>query len=148
MNKSIKYGLLTGAALIVYFLLMKLAGLEGNFALRFVNFFILISGCYLLLRSIYSGKNADGSYFSGLVAGVVLSVTAVITFTAFMALYVLAIDPEFMKILENSQIWGNHLELEQAAFAIIIEGMASGVVITYSLMQYFKRFINDGVKRA
>lgn len=148
MNKPIKYGLLTAAALTVYFLLMKLAGLEGNFALRFVNFFIIIGGCYLLLRNMYSGANGDDSYFTGLIAGVVLSVTAVITFTAFLAVYVLAIDPAFMKILENSQIWGSHLELEQAAFAIIIEGIASGVVISFALMQYFKQFINNGVKRA
>lgn len=148
MNRPIKYGLLTALALIVYFLLMKLAGLESNFALRFLNFLIIIGGCYLLLRKMYSGGNAEDSYFSGLIAGVVLTVTAVITFTAFLAVYVLAIDPAFMDVLEDSQIWGSHLELEQAAFAIIIEGIASGVIISFILMQYFKQFINNGIKQA
>ena len=148
MNKPIKYGLLTALVLIVYFLLMKLAGQESNFALRFLNFFIIIGGCYFLLRNMYSGPDADSSYFNGLISGVVLTVTAVITFTAFMAVYVLLIDPSFMSVLENSQIWGSHLELEQAAFAIIIEGIASGVVISFALMQHFKRFIDNGIKRA
>jgi len=148
MNNTTKYGLSTALALIIYFLIMKLLGLEGNFALRFFNFFILISGCYFLLKKIYSEGEGGTSYFTGLISGVVLTVTAVVVFTVFMAVYVLFIDPSFMAILEESQIWGSHLELEQAAFAIIIEGIASGVVISFALMQYFKKYIDNGVKRA
>ncbi len=140
MNTSVKYGIYTALALTVYFLLMKIAGQEDNFALRFLNFFILIGGVYFLLKYKFQKDPEPTSYFEGLIAGVVMSVAAVVIFTAFLALYIVAIDPAFMEVMENSQIWGNHLEIEQMAFAILIEGLASGVVISFAWMQYFKQF--------
>ncbi len=140
MNTSVKYGIYTALALTVYFLLMKIAGQEDNFALRFLNFFILIGGVYFLLKYKFQKDPEPTSYFDGLIAGVVMSVAAVVIFTAFLALYIVAIDPAFMEVMENSQIWGNHLEIEQMAFAILIEGLASGVVISFAWMQYFKQF--------
>lgn len=140
MNTSIKYGIYTALALTAYFLLMKVAGQEENFALRFLNFFILIGGVYLFLKYKYITDPEPTGYFEGLIGGVVLTVSAVIVFTAFLALYIAVIDPAFMEVMENSQIWGSHLEVEQMAFAILIEGLASGVVISFAWMQYFKQF--------
>lgn len=140
MNTSIKYGIYTALALTGYFLLMKIAGQEDNFALRFLNFFILIGGVYFLLKQKFQKDPEPTSYFNGLIGGVVMSVAAVVVFTAFLALYIVTIDPSFMEVMENSQIWGNHLEIEQMAFAILIEGLASGVVISFAWMQYFKQF--------
>ncbi len=137
MNRTIKYGLLTSLFLIIYFILMKLIGQEANFSLRFLNFFILIGGVYALLANSYA-KSPMPSYFEGLISGLLLTVTAVVAFVIFLAAYVSFIDPGFIEILENSRIWGNRLSIGEAAFAIFIEGIASGVVISFAWMQYFK----------
>lgn len=79
------------------------------------------------------------SYFEGLGSGLVMTVTAVLIFLGFLGIYVTTIDPDFIDVLENSKIWGNDLTLNQAGFAILIEGIASGAVISFAWMQHFKR---------
>lgn len=143
MNKGITYGLYTALGLIFYFLAMKVIGQETNIWLRLLNFFILGAGVYMLLKKMFGKKHTYYSYFDGLKMGVVLTVTAVATFVIFLALYVEFVDPAFIAILENSQIWGNQLTIEEAAFAILIEGLASGVVISFTWMQHFKKNLSD-----
>jgi len=136
MTNHIKYGLLTSLALIVYFLSMKLFGLETNFYLRFLNFLIIIIGVYALLKKEVA--KPESTYFSALVKGISMTVVTVVTFLIFLAIYIKGFDPSFIELMENTQIWGNNLTVTQASFAVFIEGMASGVVITFAWLQYFK----------
>lgn len=140
MRNTIRFGLLTAAGLIAYFLFMKLSGQESNFALRFFNFFIVIGGVFLLLKNKFIDHERGNSYFNGLTSGVVMTSIAVSTFLLFMAGYTMMIDPAFLTVLESSEIWGSNLGLLEASFAIFIEGIASGVVITFAWMQYFKSY--------
>jgi hypothetical protein len=143
MNKGITYGLYTALGLIFYFLIMKVIGQETNVWLRLFNFFILAAGVYQLFKKMYRGNHVHYSYFDGLKMGVVLTVTAVAVFVIFLALYVEFVDPAFISIMENSQIWGNQLTIEEAGFAILIEGLASGVIISFAWMQHFKKNFSD-----
>lgn len=136
MTNYIKYGLFTALALILYFLSMKLFGLEKNFYLRFLNFLIIIIGTYALIKQEL--KSSDATYFSTLVKGISMTVITVFGFLIFLAIYIKAFDPSFIEVMEESQIWGNQLSVVQASVAIFIEGMASGVVITFVWLQYFK----------
>lgn len=142
MKLPIKYGALTALGLIVYFVLMKLLGLETNFLLRIFNFVFIVAGIYAMYRAMYNAPNDGPSYFAGLGSGIVLTVTAVIVFLVFLGAYVTYFDPDFMQILEDSQIWGADLELVEITFAIFVEGLASGLIISFGLMQYFKKNIN------
>ncbi len=143
MKLPIKYGALTALGLIVYFVLMKLLGLETNFLLRIFNFVFIIAGIYAMYRVMYNAPNEGPSYFAGLGAGVVLTVTAVLVFLVFLGAYVTYVDPSFMQVLEDSKIWGADLELVEITFAIFVEGLASGLIISFGLMQYFKNNINS-----
>ncbi len=143
MRNTIRFGLLTAAGLIAYFLFMKLIGQETNFALRFFNFFIIIGGTFLLFKRLFVDSEHRVSYFNGLISGVLMNVVAVATFLVFMAGYTTFLDPQFLGVLESSKIWGSHLGLLEASFAIMIEGIASGVVISFSWMQYFKSYTLD-----
>lgn len=141
MNLGFKYGLFTAAGLIVYFLLMNVFGLETNLVLRFFNFFIIIFGSYLVLRKLYKSDNPLPTYVEGLGISLLHCVTAVVAFVLFLAGYIYAVNPSFIQILEESHIWGNNLAIHEAAFAILIEGIASGAAISFAWMQYFKRYI-------
>lgn len=139
-RKGYVYGLLIGAALIVYFLLMKVLGLESNFYLRIFNFVILIAGVYFLLKNQIKDSKQSVTYFEGLGLGLRATITSVLVFVAFLAVYVNFFDPGFIKVLENSEIWGSDIKLSQAAVGIFIEGMASAIVISFAWMQYFKKY--------
>lgn len=141
MRKNIRYGLLTALGLIAYFLFMKLIGQESNFALRFLNFFILVGGTYFLFRDKFRHAGPEMNYFSGLSSGIVMNFVAVVGFLIFMAAYVSFLDPQFMEVLENAKIWGRNLQLSEASFAIFMEGTSSGVVISFTWMQYFQKYL-------
>lgn len=136
MTNYTKYGLFTSLALILYFLSMKLFGLETNFYLRFLNFLIIIIGVYALIKQEL--KKPEATYFSTLINGISMTVVTVLTFLVFLAVYIKFIDPSFIEVMEASNIWGNQLSVAQASVAIFIEGMASGLVITFAWLQYFK----------
>jgi len=136
MTNYIKYGLFTSLALIIYFLSMKLFGLETNFYLRFLNFLIIIVAIYALIKQEL--KKPEATYFSTLINGISMTVVTVLTFLVFLAVYIKFIDPSFIEVMEASNIWGNQLSVAQASVAIFIEGMASGLVITFAWLQYFK----------
>jgi hypothetical protein len=143
MRRGIIYGLFIGLALIVYFLAMKLLGLEHNFYLRIFNFVILIGGVYLLLRREFFQTDKSISYFEGLGLGLRATITAVLVFLVFLAIYVKVFDPGFIEVLEESQIWGTNITLNQAAIGIFIEGMASAIAISFAWMQYFKKYTSS-----
>jgi len=140
MRKGFVYGLMIGAALIAYFLLMKFIGLETNFYLRIFNFIILIGGVYFLLNSEIKKSKRSVTYFEGLGLGLRSTITSVVVFIAFLAAYIKFFDPDFMQVLESSKIWGTDITISQAATGIFIEGMASAIVISFAWMQYFKKY--------
>lgn len=143
MKKTIPYALFTGAALIAYFLIMKLLGLETNFYLRIFNFVIMTGGIYLLYRHTFKqGRSEHVGYLQALLMGAKLTTIAVVVFIIFLAAYIKLIDPSFVKVLDNAGIWSlNGVSLIQAMLGILIEGLASGYVISFVLMQFFKSSI-------
>ncbi|MCZ4407462.1 DUF4199 domain-containing protein [Cryomorphaceae bacterium 1068] len=140
MSKGFVYGLIMAAGLVAYFLLMKLLGLETNFYLRIFNFIILIAGVYFLMRNEIVRSTQSVTYFEGLGLGLRATVSSVIVFLIFLAGYINFFDPEFMQILKESEIWGTDITLSQAVTGILIEGIASSVVISFAWMQYFKKY--------
>lgn len=139
MSKSILYGVYTALGLMLYFLFMKILGLEANMYLRLFNGVIVIFGVYTLFKNRVNSKKPM-TYFEGLAMGFMMTLTAVISFIIFLGLYIKVFDPTFIDVLENSMIWGNNLTMSKAALALFIEGMASGAIISFVSMQYFKRY--------
>lgn len=146
MKRIYRIGLIAGAAMILYFLLMKLIGQETNLFLRFFNFVILMVATYLLHRKLFIAGGEKPSYVQGLTRGVLMNITAVVVLVVFIAAYTKFIDPEFVGVLEQSKIWGNHLSITNASFAVFMEGSASAVILSFVSMQYFKRYTPGQVK--
>lgn len=139
MSKSILYGIYTALGLMLYFLLMKIFGLEDNMYLRLFNAVIVVFGVYRLINNRVKSK-LPMSYVEGLFMGFTLSLVAVLNFIIFLGLYIKLFDPSFINILENSMIWGSNLTITKAALALFVEGMASGAIISFACMQYFKPY--------
>lgn len=143
MKRTIPYALFTSGALIVYFLLMKLAGLETNFYLRSLNLFIMIAGLFFLYRNTFVRGSDEGvGYLEGLLMGVQLTLISVVIFIVFLGVYIRFLDPEFMQVLESTGLWATSgVSITQAVIGILVEGLASGFMISFILMQYFKDII-------
>ena len=117
---------------------MKLFGLADIVELRMLNFVILGLGVYIAIKqNIKVNKETD--YLQNLGAGFIASVVAVGMFCFSSVFYLKFIDPEFIFILEKSGFWGGgELFPIQVAVAVFIEGMSSGLVMSFVMMQYFK----------
>lgn len=135
---TLKYALGIYGALIAYFFIMKIAGLEHFTQMRLFNFFIVLGGLYLLLRE--NMRNNTSNYFQNLFLGFRTAGLTIILTVVSLFIYLKAIDPSFMNVLESSMVWGNELTMFQVCLTIGIEGIASSYLLTYMVMQYMKNF--------
>jgi len=126
-------------SIVLFFFLMKLLKLDGNVALRMLNFVFVILGMNKAIKeNIY--KNRSFNYFHNLIIGFKTSILAVI-FTFFsLLIYLYYINPYYIHAIENLKIWGTNLNPEEVSFAILIEGLASSLIGSFILMQYWKTF--------
>ena len=147
-NLELKAGLLTSVALIVFFLLMRFIGLIQIVELRCLNFFILLAGVNLAFRYYRRQTTLNIEYFSGFFFGFYTALFAVIPFTLFVFFYLWKIDPSLVIGLKsNSLFMGIEVTPEKAAITTIIEGIVSGVLISFILMQYYRSGFKNLIKK-
>ncbi|WP_237276194.1 hypothetical protein [Tenacibaculum ovolyticum] len=135
----ISNALLIFGGIVSFFLLMKIFGLDNISELRFLNFGFILWGINNAIRTNMN-KNEESLYIHNFSAGIGTSVIAVGLSVIGLIFYVNFIDPNFMAILENSAFWGQNLSLSLVVFALAIEGIASSVICSFILMQYYKNY--------
>ena len=135
----INNALLIFAGIVVFFFLMKILGLENVSELRFLNFGFVIWGINRAIKTNIH-KNQESLYFNNFSVGIATSVVAVAFTIIGLIIYVDFIDPNLLTILENSSFWGQNLSLGLVVFALAIEGIASSVICSFILMQYYKNY--------
>ncbi len=135
---SIKHGILTAAGLIVFFLLSKFAGLADLLVLRLLNLPILVGGVLMAINHFKAQNKRKMAYLEGFGIGIFTSLIGVTTFAVFMLFYLTLIDPAFMDVIREKAMFGSYLNPFIASFTIVIEGLGSGLMITFTLMQYLK----------
>ena len=136
----IKNGLLSSVLLIISFITLCAYAhrLEIN-QLSVVNFFLLMLGVYFAIEN-YSPNGKEGSvdYFDGFKVGVYTSIVAVGIHTLFILFYAF-FDSSVLTEIKAGQVYGADLNLFTISGVTLFEGLASGLVITFCLMQYFKK---------
>lgn len=140
-NQSIPitYGIVTGLALIVYFLLLSTIGLHTNPIFSFVNAAICAVGIYACIKS-YRRRQGDAfKYQNGFMAGIFTGFYATIIFTVFFGIYY-ANNQSFSDSLLSSI--GLDLNSGLLILGVGIMGFASTLVVTLTLMQLFKKSWN------
>lgn len=139
--ESVKSGVFTGFGLIVYFLIMKAFDLHRNIELHYFNVVFLFFG---LRGSIKKIKSFSGElkYLEGLKIGFIVSLISILILNFFMLFYEFVIDPSFLNLLQEKISFGyvkSPLVTALSVFGLIfIEGLSSGFILTYILMQYYK----------
>lgn len=130
------YGLRIAGGLILYFLVMKFAGLLHVVELRLLNLFILIAGVYFALKKFKHTHGEHLHYFRALITGVATGAIGSLVFAAFLFIYVSILDRDFMQYLIENEPMGRFLNPYIASFIVALEGVFSGLLVTFILINF------------
>lgn len=125
--------------IVIYFLITKLFGLDEVSELRFFNFVFVLWGINNAIKTNIE-VNKETLYINNFTIGIATSILSVAFTIISLMIYVGFIEPNFMTVLENSSFWGKKLTLIMVIFAFAIEGIASSVICSFVLMQYYKNY--------
>ncbi len=136
--RNIGIGLLTTAGFAVYLASMHLLGLTQHVELRVLNFVILLGGVAYAIHKTKVDENVDFNYFTGFRAGMITSIVGVVTFAFLVLIYLEVINPELMIVVKEEQPFGAYMNVPTICAVMCVEGIASGFLATYMVMQYQK----------
>ena len=142
LSLPIRFGLVTSAVLIAYFLILRAFSLHENPWLRLANGVFMCLGIYFAIKTYKSISGDEFSYINGTKTALITGFIATVIFTVFMAIYMYQIDSEFAAGILKT--WG--LEYELGTFmlllTILIMGFATTLVLTLAFMQLLKKSWN------
>lgn len=129
------YGLKIAGGLIAFFLLMKVVGLVHHYELRFLNVFIQVGGIYFALKKFKETHEEHMNYFRGLITGVATGAIASGVFALFLFVY-MSVDSALMQGIIDNEPMGRYLNPYIAAFMVALEGLFSGLLFTFIIINY------------
>ena len=135
---TLKYGFYSFLGIASFFLLMKLAGWEEYAGLRSFNIIIALFFTNALARKNVH-KYPDMNYLESLASLFLSNALAVVLSGVGFIMYVRLIDPELLSHFNGGVLWGGRdISLFQFAAFLFLEGMAGSIIISFSIMQYWK----------
>lgn len=138
LSREWNNGILIFMGIGVYFLLMELLGLSDIFILRMLNILIVIFFVNKTIKSNYiDGKIA---YLDNIISGTVTSLIGVVLSVAALLGYISLKggDVYLSKLSQNFLFGGGDPSMYQFCIGLLFEGIASSVIITFTIMQYWK----------
>lgn len=129
------YGMKTAIGMAVFFVAMQLIGLSHHVELRLLNLFILAGGIYFALKKFKNTHEDHMNYFRGLVVGVATGAVASVVFAVFMFLY-MKVDSSLLASIQENEPMGHYLNEYMSAFIVALEGVFSGMLVTFLLINY------------
>jgi hypothetical protein len=135
------YGVRIAIGLIVYFVVMHLAGYSHHVELRLLNLLILVTGVYLALKKFRETHEYHLHYFRALVTGVSTAAIGSFIFAAFLFIYMTA-DESLMQSIRENEPMGRYMNPYIASFIVALEGVFSGLLVTFILINFVA---TDGV---
>ncbi len=129
------YGIKIAGGLIAYFLIMNFANLGHHVELRLLNLFIEVGGIYFALKKFKETHGSHINYFRALITGVTTASIGSLIFALFLFLY-MKLDNELMQSIIQNEPMGRYLNAYISAFIVLLEGVFSGLLVTFVLINY------------
>jgi hypothetical protein len=139
ISLPIRFGLVTSAVLIAYFLVLALFNKHTNPAFSFVNAIITGFGIYEAIRLSKLENPENFSYGEGFKTGLITGFIATILFTVFFLFYATEFNPDFLPELLKIMNGGLGADVGLVTAVVLIMGLATTVVSTLTVMQLFKK---------
>jgi hypothetical protein len=133
-----KVAALTAFGLIGFFLIMKLLELNTVVQFRYFNIVFLLFGVRRVLLRERAENDGKLEYLDGMMTGFMTAFLAAVMFSVFIFVY-LNIDGGFMQYLQITQPFGSYLTPASSGLITLVEGTASGAVITFAFMHLLNR---------
>lgn len=144
ISLPIRFGLVTTAVLIAYFLILAMFEKQTNPFFSFLNAAITAFGIYEAVR-LSKLQNPNGfSYGEGFKTGLITGFIATLFFTIFFLFYATEINTDFLPKLLAIMHGGLDADIGMVTFVVAIMGLATTVVSTLAIMQIFKNSGNVG----
>ena len=143
----VRFGLVTSAVLIAYFLVLAMFNQHTNPVYSFLNAGITAFGIYEAIRVFKLEQGDLFNYTSGFSAGLLTGATATVVFTVFFLFYSTEINQDFLPQLLTSLNVTFDINNGLLTFIVGIMGLVSTVVATLTIMQLFKNSRNMSQKK-
>jgi hypothetical protein len=132
-------GLITSAALLGYFFIMKSVGLAHVLELRFFNFLIAGIGIFYGISKLKNDLREDQFYLKGWAQGIYIAAVSVVTFSIVLSFYITYFDASLAQTIKTETNIGTSFSTFTLFITMLMEGMAGGAIITFVSMQFLKR---------
>lgn len=134
----VRFGLVTAAVLIAYFLILSLLGKHTNVFYSLFNGIITGFAIYEVIKYSRIQSPDTFDYKMGFTNGIVTGAVATILFTFFFAVYSTELNSDFLGQL--SEKWSSSYSNFKGIvfFTVAIMGFATTIVLTLAFMQLFK----------
>ncbi|MEI9921250.1 MAG: DUF4199 domain-containing protein [Bacteroidota bacterium] len=129
----LNYGLKIAGGLVAYFVVMNVIGLGNHVELRLLNLFILAAGIYFGIKKFKQSHDDHLNYFRALVTGVAIGAVASAIFGFLLFIY-MTVNSTFMASMVENEQMGLHLNPYIASFIVVLEGVFSGLLVTFVLI--------------
>ncbi|WP_300565165.1 hypothetical protein [Flavobacterium sp.] len=138
ISKELNNGILIFIGIGVYFLIMELLGLSDIFLLRVLNIFIVVYFLNKTIKSNYTEGKTE--YLENLISGTLTSLIGVFLSVAGLLAYISMKggNAYLENLSENFLFGGGEPSMYQYCLGLLFEGIASSIIITFTLMQYWK----------
>lgn len=138
----VRFGLITTAVLIAYFLILALVDKHINPAFSFLNAVITAFGVFETVRYYKLEQGENFTYSGGFIAGLITGFIATVLFTFFFLLYITEINNDFLPQLLEFIDFGDPVSAGVITFVVGIMGVATTVISAFTVMQYYKKSWN------
>lgn len=138
ISKELNNGILIFISIGIYFLFMELLGLSDVFLLRLLNIFIVV---YFINKTIKSNyREGKTEYLENIISGSLTSLIGVALSVAGLLAYISMKggNAYLANLSKNFLFGGGEPSMYQYCIGLLFEGIASSIIITFTLMQYWK----------
>ena len=141
LPKELINGILIAVGIAIFFLAMEVLGLSDKFYLRFLNILIVYFGVHYTLKSnIAEGKKdyGDNLISAGLTAftGVGISIAGLVAY-----IYIKG-GTAYLSTLSEGFLFGGEPTVNQYCIGLLIEAIASAVMVVFIAMQFWRSKTN------
>jgi hypothetical protein len=136
-KNTIRYGIYIYVLIGLFFLLMKLLGLEHVAWLRVFNLLVIVYMSNRLAKLNFSMKH-EMEYGSRLASVFLANIIGVVLSVGSFYFYVKLFDPAFMLRFDEGALWIGSFTLHEAVAAFFLEGAAGSIAVSFIVMQYWK----------
>lgn len=137
LSKEFKNGFIIFLGIGLFFLLMEGLGLSDNYFLRGFNVIIIVFGLNRTINAnIQEGqKNFLTNFVSAGLTGAIGVVLSIIALSIYITLRG---GSEYMSQLSDSVISGKTDSIAQYCMVLLLEGIASVLIVVFATIQYWK----------